>query len=62
MFGFNIFSGDDWLKLFNVILLAPMQGLCWIVYFCEAIFWTLVVGFKDSTGKTLNLIERNILQ
>jgi len=57
MFGFNIFSGDDWLKLFNVILLAPMQGLCWIVYFCEAVFWTLVVGFKDASGQSLNLIE-----
>lgn len=56
MYGFNIFSGDDWLHLFNTILLAPMQGLCYIIFFAEQVFITLSCGFMKD-GKQINLVE-----
>lgn len=57
MVGFNIFSGSDWLKLFNKILLAPMIGLSWIIYFIENIFWALVVGFRDAKGNQMDIVD-----
>lgn len=58
MLGFNIFSGDDWMKLFNKLFLWIMIGLCYVIYFVEEVFFTLITGFKDAEGKTtLNLID-----
>lgn len=60
MYGFNIFSGDDWMHLFNTILLAPMQGLCFIIFFAEQVFITLTCGFTKTVGGQtvqINLVE-----